>query len=142
MGVNQNTYLQNKTMPKLNFIMPFFIVSSLEQSVSFYREKLGFKLLYTGPEDDPYWAIVGRDNISMMLKAITPDIQPVPNNTRHEWARWDAYISTDEPEQLFEEYRLNGVDFFTPLQVNSDNLLGFEIKDADGYILYFGRPNL
>jgi hypothetical protein len=129
-------------MTNLTYISPFFIVENLENSVSFYVKKLGFKIRYTGPDNDPYWAIVGRDNISIMLKAIAEDIKPVPNHTRHQWARWDAYISTAEPDQLFDEYLSNDVPFSKPLHDNSDNLRGFEIEDADGYILFFGRPNL
>ncbi len=124
----------------LSSIFPFFIVESLKTSVSFYVDKLGFEVRYTGPDDDPYWAIVGRDNVSIMLKAITPDVKPIPNHTRHEWAAWDAYISTVNPDTLFEEYRSNGVFFNKPIHDNSDNIRGFEIKDADGYILFFGRP--
>ena len=52
--------------------------------------KLGFEIRYIGPDDDPYFAIVGRDNISIMLKAVAPDVKPVPNHTRHDWAPWDA----------------------------------------------------
>ena len=77
-------------MTNLTHIWPFFIVTNLKNSVSFYVDKLGFEIRYTGPDDDPYWAIVGRDNISIMLKAIYPDVKPIPNHTRHEWAPWDA----------------------------------------------------
>jgi hypothetical protein len=77
-----------------------------------------------------------------MLKAIAPDIKPVPNHSRHGWAPWDAYISAEEPDILFEEYLSNGVTFRKPIHDNSDNLRGFEIEDADGYVLFFGRPNL
>lgn len=129
-------------MANLNQIWPFFIVANLENSVSFYVNKLGFEVRYTGPGDDPYWAIVGRDNISIMLKAIAPDIKPMPNHTRHEWAPWDAYISAAEPDKLFDEYRSNDVSFSKPIHTNSDNLKGFEIEDADGYVLFFGRPDL
>jgi len=115
---------------------------NLRISISFYENKLGFKVRYIGPDDEPYWAIVGRDNISIMLKAIAPDVKPIPNHTRHHWAPWDAYISTEEPDTLFEEYHSNGVTFSKPIHNNSDNLRGFEIEDADGYILFFGRPNL
>ena len=94
-----------------------------------------------GPDENPYWAIVGRDDISIMLKAVAPGIKPIPNRTRHEWAPSDAYISAAEPETLFEEYHSNGVAFSKPVHNNSDNLRGFEIEDADGYILFFGRPN-
>ena len=128
-------------MTNLTSISPFFIIANLKISVSFYVDKLGFEVRYIGPDGEPYWAIVGRDNISIMLKAIAPDVKPIPNHTRHEWARWDAYISTTEPDMLFEEYRSNGVAFSKPIHNNSDDLRGFEIEDADGYVLFFGRPN-
>ena len=127
-------------MTNLTCVSPFFIVTSLKTSVSFYVDKLRFEIRYIGPADDPYWAIVGRDNISIMLKAIAPDIKPVPNHTRHHWAPWDAYISTTEPDMLFEEYRSNAVAFSKHIHDNSDNLRGFEIEDADAYVLFLGWP--
>lgn len=129
-------------MTNLNSIFPFFIVSNLKVSVSFYVDKLGFEVRHVGPDDDPYWAIVGRDKISIMLKAIAPGIKPIPNHTRHEWAPWDAYISTAEPDTLCDEYRSNDVSFRKPIHDNSDNIRGFEIADADGYVLFFGKPNV
>jgi hypothetical protein len=78
-------------MSNLNYIFPFFIVEYLQQSMAFYIDKLGFEVRYVGPADGPYWAIVGRDSISIMLKAITAEIKPVPNHTRHPWARWPTH---------------------------------------------------
>jgi catechol 2,3-dioxygenase-like lactoylglutathione lyase family enzyme len=127
-------------MSKLNFITPFFIVSNIKDSVAFYVDKLGFEVLYMGPEGDPFWAMVGRGSVSIMLKAIADDIKPIPNHTRHEWARWDAYISTEEPDMLFEEFSSAGVTFHQPLKDDGDGLRGFEVTDADGYALFFGRP--
>lgn len=121
--------------------MPCFIVSDLKVSVEFYERKLGFEVRYIGPNDDPYWAIVGRDNISIMLKAVSPDTPPIPNRSRHEWAPSDAYISVAEPDKLYKEFRSKGVVFSQSLENNSDNLRGFELEDADGYTLFFGRPN-
>src|ERR1700743_2028653 len=115
-------------MSNLTHIWPFFIVSNIKGAVSFYVSKLGFRVQHMGPDDDPYWAIVGRDNISIMLKAIAPDVKPIPNHTRHEWAPWDAYISVAEPDALFEVYRSNSVMFVKPIHDNSDNLRGFEIE--------------
>ncbi|HEV7622168.1 MAG TPA: VOC family protein [Flavisolibacter sp.] len=127
-------------MSKLNFVSPFFIVSNLNDSVSFYVNKLGFEVWYTGPDDGPYWAMVGRDSVSIMLKAIADDIKAIPNHTRHEWAAWDAYISTEEPDTLFKEFNSTGITFRQPIRDNGDGLRGFEVMDADGYVLFFGRP--
>jgi len=126
-------------MSNLTFISPFFIVSNIKNSVSFYTNKLGFQVRYIGPEKDPFFAIVGRDNISIMLKVTADDIKPVPNHTRHKWARWDAFIHTAEPDALFDEYRSGDVTFRQSIQNDDDGLRGFEIADADGYVLFFGR---
>ena len=127
-------------MTNLSYIAPSFIVTNLKTSVSFYVDKLGFEVRYIGPDDGPFFAIVGRDQISILLKEIAADIKPIPNHTRHKWARWDAYISAAEPDRLFEEYRSGGVAFRQPIQDDGDGLRGFEIMDADGYVLFFGRP--
>jgi catechol 2,3-dioxygenase-like lactoylglutathione lyase family enzyme len=132
--------IKSKVMSNLNYIFPFFIVENLQPSVAFYVDKLGFEVRHIGPADGPYWAIVGRDNISIMLKAITPEIIPVPNNTRHPWAPWDAFVSTADPDLLFEEYSSRGLAFRQPIMDNHDGLHGFELADADGYVLFFGRP--
>ena len=92
--------------PKRNLesISPFFIVKDLQASIAYYIERFGFQLDFQGPDGDPYYAGVSRDGIGIMLKAILPDVLPQPNHTRHEWARWDAYIYTLDPDALFDEF--------------------------------------
>ena len=120
-------------------ICPFFIVKDLKTSIAFYRERLGFELEFQGPEDDVYYAGLWREGAGIMLKAITPEILPCPNHTRHPWARWDAYIYTLDPDTLYKEYRQRGVTFEKELSFIDDGLWGFELADADGYILAFFR---
>ena len=118
-------------------ITPNFIVKNLQVSVSYYIERFGFRLDFQGPGDDPYYAGVSRDGLGIMLKAILPDVLPQPNHTRHEWARWDAYIYTRDPDALFDEFSQRGVSFVKTLSFIDDGLWGFEITDADGYVLAF-----
>ena len=118
-------------------ISPFFIVKDLQTSIAYYRERLGFQLDFQGPEGDVYYAGVSRDGIGIMLKAILPDVLPCPNHTRHEWARWDAYIYTRDPDALFDEFSRRGASFVKTLSFIDDGLWGFEIADADGYVLAF-----
>jgi catechol 2,3-dioxygenase-like lactoylglutathione lyase family enzyme len=128
------------TQAQLGYIAPFFIVRDVMKSIAFYTDRLGFEVTFLGPDDGAYFAMLQRDGVRLMLKAITPEVQPMPNSTRHQWARWDAYIHTPEPDALAEEFASRGVSFREPLGVNSDQLRGFEVVDADGYVLYFGRP--
>jgi catechol 2,3-dioxygenase-like lactoylglutathione lyase family enzyme len=120
-------------------ISPFFIVKDLQVSISYYIERLGFQLDFQGPNDDPYYAGVSRDGIGIMLKAILPDVLPQPNHTRHEWARWDAYISTLDPDALFDEFSQRGASFVKKLSFIEDGLWGFAVTAADGYVLVFFR---
>jgi catechol 2,3-dioxygenase-like lactoylglutathione lyase family enzyme len=128
------------TSARLAFIAPFFIVRDVMASIAFYRDRLGFEVEYIGPDGDPFYGMVQRDDVCLMLKAITPDVQPVPNPARHPWAAWDAYVGVPDPDALAEEFAARGVTFRDALGVNSDNLRGFTVADADGYVLYFGRP--
>jgi catechol 2,3-dioxygenase-like lactoylglutathione lyase family enzyme len=123
----------------LTSINPFFIVKDLQASISWYVERLGFQLDFQGPDQDPYYGSVSRDGIGIMLKAILPDVLPRPNRTRHEWARWDAYIHTLYPDVLFDEFGRRGVSFATSLSFIDEGLWGFEVADADGYVLAFAR---
>ena len=126
-----------ETTRNLVSISPFFIVKDLQASITCYRERLGFQLDFQGPDDDVYYAGVSREGVGIMLKAILPDVLPQPNHTRHEWARWDAYIYTTDPDALFDEFSQRGVSFVKTLSFMDDGLWGFEITDACGYVLAF-----
>ena len=125
------------TTGNLVSISPFFIVGDLRASIAYYVDRLGFVLDFQGPAGDVYYASVKRDGISIMLKTITPEVLPQPNHTRHEWARWDAYIYTMDPGALFNELRERGASFVKELSFIDDGLWGFEIADADGYVVAF-----
>ena len=124
---------------KLASICPFFIVQDLQTSISHYVERLGFELDFQGPPGDVYYGQVSRDGIGIMLKAILPDVLPIPNHTRHEWARWDACIYTPDPDTLVDEFKHRGASFVKELSFIDDGLWGFEISDADGYVIAFFR---
>lgn len=123
----------------LERIYPFFVVKNLAASIEFYNQKLGFEADLLIPEDDPFFGIVSRNNVRILLKHIAEDIHPVPNHTRHEWARWDAFILVADPDALFAEYQSRELEFHEPLSDTSDGLRAFEVKDHDGYVLCFGK---
>ena len=112
-------------------------MKNLQASIAYYVERLGFQLDFQGPAGGAYYGQVSRDAAGIMLKAITPDVLPRPNHTRHEWARWDAYIYTLTPDALFDEFRRRGATFVKELSFIDDGLWGFEVSDADGYVVAF-----
>jgi hypothetical protein len=128
---------QEDTSRNLVSIRPFFIVKDLQPSIAHYIERFGFQLDFQGPEGDVYYAQVSRDAAAIFLKTIRLDVLPCPNHTRHEWARWDAYIYTLNPDPLFDEFRRRGASFVKELSFIDDGLWGFEVTDADGYVIAF-----
>ncbi|HKO89753.1 MAG TPA: VOC family protein, partial [Polyangiaceae bacterium] len=101
--------------PKLLSICPHFIVAQYRSSVDYYRGKLGFVPVIEVPEGEPFFAVVKRGGATIALKEIASEIPPMPNSTRHEWARWDAFVDTLNPDQLYEEYCAKGVTIHRPI---------------------------
>jgi len=122
-------------------VSPLFVVADLARSVAFYRDALGFHVRAVLPEDAPFFAIVGRDQAQILLKHVGKDVPPLPNPARHEWARWDAFVHADDPDALAAELATRDVAFCEPLADHDDGLRGFAVADADGYVLFFGRPS-
>ena len=129
------------TAPEIASIAPLFIVKNVPAALAFYRDRFGFDITFQGPEpDDIFFGIVRRGGAMILFKDVGVD--PVPNYTRdikQGIARWDAYLDVPDPDALAAEFSSRGVEFFEPLTDTTDGLRGFEVQDADGYVLFFGR---
>ena len=127
-------------MPRatISGISPFFIVADVTAALAFYRDMLGFEITFRGPTPgEEFFGIVRRGGAMIMFKAL--DVEPVPNYSREPAFSWDAYLEVPDPDTLAAEFASRGVPFAVPLSDTDDGLRGFEIKDLDGYGLFFGR---
>ena len=128
--------------PEIAGIAPLLIVKNVPAALAFYRDRLGFDITFEGPAPgDIFFGIVQRGDAMIMFKHVGVD--PVPNYTRdikQGVARWDAYLHVPDPDALAAEFSSRDVVFSEPLKDTDDGLRGFELKDADGYVLFFGRP--
>lgn len=97
---------------------------------------------FRGPNrDDIFFGIVRRGAAMIMFKDV--GVEPLPNYTRDVKkgiARWDAYLHVSDPDALATEFSSRNIEFSVPLRDTEDGLRGFELKDADGYVLFFGCP--
>src|SRR5579863_4714018 len=125
------------TRPTTEAISPFFIVTDVEQTIAFYRDKLGFETRWQQPERNPFTAIIGRDGAQIFVKS-EKDVAPLPNPQRHPHLRWDAFVYAEDPDALAAEFVGHGAAFSVPLMDTNDGLRGFEICDPDGYVLFSG----
>src|SRR5881409_3457419 len=126
------------TQPEIVSISPFFIVQDVARAFSFYRDRLGFEVTFQGFGDDLFFGIVHRGGAQILFKSVGAD--PLPNCRREPGARWDAFLYVPDPDALAAEFAARNVEFSEPLKDTDDGLRGFELKDQDGYVLFFGRP--
>jgi catechol 2,3-dioxygenase-like lactoylglutathione lyase family enzyme len=120
---------------------PGFIVKDVAEAFAFYCDKLGFEITFQAEPDDLFFGIVQRGRAMIFLKAI--GAEPVPNHTRDLGKGsppWDAYVYVPDPDALAAEFASRSVEFRSLLKDTHDGLRGFELKDPDGYVLFFGRP--
>ena len=127
------------TRAEIGHISPSFIVSNVDQTIAFYRDRLGFEVRFQDPAQNPFFAILGRDGAQLFVKS-EGGITPVPNPSRHPHLRLDAFVYVEDPDALAAEFANQAVPFSKPLQDTHDGLRGFELRDPNGYILFFGRP--
>ena len=127
---------------EIRAVSPFFIVRHVPSALAFYRDCLGFEVTFQGPEpNDIFFGIVRRGGAQILLKAV--GVSPVPNYTRdvkQGIARWDAFLFVPDADALAAEYASRHLEFWEPLADTDDGLRGFALKDADGYVLFFGHP--
>jgi hypothetical protein len=110
------------TQAEISGISPFFIVSHVPSSLSFYRDRLGFEITFQGPApDDIFFGIVRRGGAQILFKDV--GVPPLPNykrDVKKGIARWDAFVDVPDPDALAAEFASRDVEFSEPLKDTDD----------------------
>jgi uncharacterized glyoxalase superfamily protein PhnB len=119
---------------------PHLFVTDIERSCDFFREKLGFSLLFSYGKP-PYYAQVGRDGARLNVRCVDrPVVEPTVRD-REELLSVSMTIATaEEIKLLFLEFQSAGVAFFQTLKKQPWGARNFIVKDPDGNLLLFAGP--
>ena len=116
---------------------PYFPVSNVEQSMTFYKEILGFRCEYSGGTPLQF-AICSRDGFPIMLRKVSEPEFIVPNEKQG--GTWDAFFWVSDAQALHSELKSKGVDIvYGPLIQEAYQMNEFAIRDCDGHVLGFGQ---
>jgi len=124
---------------------PQLFVSDIQRSCEFFREKLGFSLVFSYGKP-PYYAQVRRDAARLNLRCVEPRSveRPVSESTvreREELLSVSMTVATaDEIKLLFLEFQSTGVAFHQTLKKQPWGARNFVVKDPDGNLLLFAGP--
>src|SRR5208283_2035284 len=124
---------------------PQLFVTDIQRSCEFFREKLGFSLVFSYGKP-PYYAQVGRDAARLNLRCVEARCveRPVIESTvrdREELLSVSMTVATaDEIKLLFLEFQSAGVAFHQTLKKQPWGAKNFVVKDPDGNLLLFAGP--
>lgn len=121
----------------MNKIVPLLQVSSIDDTVGYYQDVLGFALDFRWPEEgEPRWVGMSRGDIAMMFTidlgtSSAPFIAEKGNGVV-------LYVLVEEVESLFEELVARGAIVVQEVH-DFGGRRQFSIADPNGYILAFSE---
>lgn len=115
-------------------IAPQFFTANMAETLRYYGEQLGFECAGQYGEP-PFYAIVGLDGHTIHFRLVDC---VVANPDKDADELLDAYISVDDADSLYAEYRARGVSFARELGDMPWGAREFVVKDCDGRLLCFG----
>jgi uncharacterized glyoxalase superfamily protein PhnB len=119
---------------------PQLFVTNIKRSCDFFREQLGFTLVFSYGEP-PYYAQVGRDAARLNLRCVERTVIESTVRDREELLAVSMTVATaDEIKLLFLEFQSAGVVFHQTLKKQPWGAKNFVVKDPDGNLLLFAGP--
>ena len=124
---------------------PQLFVTDVKRSCEFFREKLGFTLVFSYGKP-PYYAQVARDGARLNLRFVEFGRveRPVIDSTvreRQELLSASMTVATaDEIKLLCLEFQSAGVAFHQTLKRQPWGAKNFVVRDPDGNLLLFAGP--
>ena len=128
------------TKPKLIAAEPQLFVADVTASCAFFKNKLGFSIVFTYGEP-PYYAQVKRDGAALNLRCVeSAAIDPLLRDREELLSASITVASADEVTQLARDFQQTGVSFEQTLSKKPWGALDFIVRDIDGNLLLFAGP--
>jgi len=119
---------------------PQLLVTDINRSCEFFREKLGFTLIFTYGEP-PYYAQVARDAARLNLRCVEQTVIESTVRDQEELLSVSLTVATaGEIKLLFLEFQSANVAFHQTLKEQPWGARNFIVKDPDGNLLLFAGP--
>ena len=122
-------------MARLEGLAPVLVVPEVEESLEYYREKLGFETREWEPSPAQY-GYAERDDCHIHFNH---GEQPRPNHEVVQPDLFDIYMRVDDVNALHEELEGRGADLLHAPIERPWNMLEIRVQDPNGYILAFGQ---
>ena len=120
--------------PRLVAAYPQVFVTDMARAVAFYRDRLGYRVVYLYGEP-AFYGQIGRDGAALNLRHVdAPVLDPALRDRETLLA---ANIPTEAVDALHREFDTRGVPFAQPLKARPWGTTDFIIRDPDGNLICF-----
>ena len=113
------------------------LVSDVERSTTYYRDRLGFDCEVYG--DPPDFVVAKRDEAIILMARCDDEKRIVPN-----WEIvdkvWNVFIRVDDVESIYHEVQERGAPVDYTLYNAPSGFREFGVQDPDGYDIGIGQP--
>ena len=117
--------------PKISPWAFVLAVPDLERSAAYYREILGFGVLW---EEASEWRLVERDGVRVMLGHCPKDMQPSELGSHN----WFGYLEVDDVDALHAEIAGRGAACSPPKDTHY-GMREIVVTTVDGHRIVFGQ---
>jgi catechol 2,3-dioxygenase-like lactoylglutathione lyase family enzyme len=121
---------------RLNRLTPMLSVSDLKRTMAFYCDELGFRCVGTFGDPDPVWCHLQRDGVDLMFNQ--PPVDEIRDLPRRAKDFQVYYFYPDDVAALHADWKAKGLPV-ADLRVTTYRMKEFELRDPDGYWLWFGQ---
>lgn len=125
------------TGARLTGTSPVLLVASLERSIEYYRDRLGFSCESHG--EPPDFCVAKRDDV-IILMALCDDAERIVPNWRIVDKVWNVYIRVDDVEAIYAELKERGVPIDYSIYDAPTGFREFGVQDPDGHDIAIGQP--
>jgi catechol 2,3-dioxygenase-like lactoylglutathione lyase family enzyme len=108
-------------------------VPDLEKSAGYFRDVLGFNVLWMGASD---WRLVERDGVRVMLGRCPNDLSPAELGSHN----WFGYLSVDDVDVLHAELTARGAACTAPTNTHY-GMREIVATTIDGHRIVFGQDS-
>lgn len=118
-------------------IVPQLTVASVPRSVEFYTARLGFSTSVLDPPNDPVFASMDRDDVSLFLVSESSreeayQVEDMRANKRGVGVR--LYFEVDDARKVYDSLREAGLPVLRDIAYNEkEDYTEFSLLDPDGY---------
>ena len=115
---------------------PQLFTTDLARAVAYYRERLGFTVVFLHGEP-PFYGQIVRDGARLNLRHV--DAMPFVDGIRAREHLLSAYVPVRAIDALLAEFLAAGAQFHQALTTQPWGLRDFVIRDPDGNLVCFSE---